>query len=140
MTNFPSSRRWLCLLAAVIATAIVAGSAAPATAATTTTQDPYTQQKNVRKQQKIINGEINSLKATDKQLAKDLAALDANVRLSKSQYDAASAAAANAAKAAQLARGSETEATANYNRLKASTKSLAIDLYMHGFTNSNTPK
>ena len=140
MTNFPSSRRWLCLLAAAIATAIVAASAAPATASTATTQDPYTQQKNVRKQQKVINEQINTLKQTDAQLSKQLDELDANVRSSKSQYDAAAAAAANAARAAELARGTEAEATANYNRLRASTKSLAIDLYMHGFQNSNTPQ
>ena len=140
MTNFPSSRRWLCLLAALIATAIVAGSSVPANAATPTTQDPVKQRENVRKQQKAISGEINTLKATDAQLAKQLAQLDANVKQSKSEFDRAAAAAANAARAAGLARDGEASATANFNRLRKATKSLAIDLYMHGFSNADAPK
>ncbi len=140
MTNFPSSRRWLCLLAAACATVIVAASTAPAHAATPTTQDPYTQRRNVQKQQKAINSEISSLKKTDAQLEQQLAALDASVKASKAAYDAAANAASAAQRAADLARGSEAETTANFKRLQRATKNLALELYMHGFENSQTPK
>lgn len=132
MKNFPSSRRWLCLLAAAVATATFATSSAPAFAAS----DPVKEQQNVRKQQKAINSEISNLKKTDAQLEKQLAELDKNVKSSKAVYDSAAAAAAAAARAAELARGSEAKTTENYNRLKASTKNLAVEAYMHGFDDS----
>ncbi|MEY2425583.1 MAG: hypothetical protein QOI61_1155 [Actinomycetota bacterium] len=138
MTNFPSSRR-ICLLAAAIALSIVASSA-PALASTATTQDPYKERQNVQKQQKAITGEVSSLKKTDAQLKKELAALDASLRASKSTYDAAAAAAANAQRAAELARGSETQTTANYKRLQRATKNLALQLYMHDFSDAQMPK
>jgi hypothetical protein len=136
MTNFPSSRRWLCLLAAAVAAATFAASGAPAGASS----DPYKEQQNVRKQQKAINGEISDLKQTDAQLARQLAEIDANVKASKSTYDKAAANAANAARAAQLARGDEAKTTANYQQLKQSTKNLAVRLYVHGFADMVTPK
>ncbi len=137
MTNFPSSRRWLCLLAAAVAAATFASSAAPAIAASS---DPYKEQQNVRKQQKAISNEISTLKKTDAELAKQVAALEASVKASKSNYDKAAANAANAARAAALARGDEEKTTANYERLKQSTKNLAVRIYVHGFADSQTPK
>jgi hypothetical protein len=137
MTNFPSSRRWLCVLAGAVAAATFATSTAPASAAAS---DPYKEQQNVRQQQKAINGEISTLKQTDAQLAKQLADLDASVRASKTDYDKAAANAANAARAASLARGDEEKTTANYERLRQSTKQLALRLYVHGFADSQTPK
>lgn len=137
MKNFPSSRRWLCLLAGAVAAATFATSTAPAGAASS---DPYKEQQNVRKQQKAISGEISTLKKTDAELEKQLAELDASVKTSKSQYDKAAANAANAARAASLARGDEEKTTANYQRLRRSTKQLALRLYVHGFADSQTPK
>jgi len=136
MTNFPSSRRWLCLLAAAVAAATFASTAAPASAAT----DPVKEQQNVRKQQKAINSEISTLKKTDAQLEKQLAELDAKVKANKAAYEAAAAAAANAQTAANLARGDEAKTTENYLRLQRSTKSLALRLYVHGFSDKQTPK
>jgi hypothetical protein len=118
----------------------VAATTAPAHASTATTQDPYTERKNVQKQKKVIDAEVSKLKKTDAQLQKDLAALDASVKASKAAYDAAAAAAANAQVAAELARGSEAQTTANYNRLKKTTKDLALKLYMNGFEERQTPR
>lgn len=140
MNHFPYVRRRVCLLAALLATLTVAATTAPAHASTATTQDPYTERKNVQKQKKVIDAEVSKLKKTDAQLQKDLAALDASVKASKAAYDAAAAAAANAQVAAELARGSEAQTTANYNRLKKTTKDLALKLYMNGFEERQTPR
>ncbi len=137
MTNFPGSRRWLCLLAAAVAAATLASTAAPANAVSS---DPYKEQQNVREQQKVINNEISTLKKSDAQLAKQVADLEASVKTSKSGYDKAAANAANAARASILARGDEEKTTANYLRLQKSTKSLAVQLYVHGFADTQTPK
>ncbi len=137
MTNFPGSRRWLCLLAAAVAAATFATTAAPASAVSS---DPYKEQQNVRQQQKIINNEISTLKKSDAQLAKQVADLEASVKASKSSYDKAAANAANAARAALLTRGDEEKTTANYLRLQKSTKSLAVQLYVRGFADTETPK
>jgi peptidoglycan hydrolase CwlO-like protein len=125
-------------LAALLASATFAATAAPASASSTS--DLSKQQKAVRSQQKAINGQISTLKASDAQLHKQLDQLDASVRTSKAQFDAAAAAAAAADAAATLARGNEEETTANYNRLRQSTKALAIRLYVHGFAAEQTPK
>lgn len=130
MTNFPgSSRRWLCLLAGLVATATFATSTAPALAAS----DPVKERENVRKQQKVINGEISNLKKTDAALEKQLAQLDTQVKSSQAAYNSATAAAASAQRAAEMARGNEASTTENYKRLQKATKSLALQLYMEGF-------
>jgi hypothetical protein len=130
MTNFPSSsRRWLCLLAGLVAAATFATSTAPALASS----DPVKERENVRKQQKAINGEISNLKKTDAALQKQLAELDSKVKSSQAAYNAATAAAVSAARAAELARGNEASTTANYQRLQKATKNLALQLYMEGF-------
>ena len=136
MHNFPKSRRWLGLLAAAVALVTVASTTAPAHAAT----DPATERKNVQTQKKAIDAEVSNLKKTDAQLAKEINDLNARVDASKKAYDAASQALANAAQAAQLARGSEAQTTANYDRLRAQTKNLALNLYMHGFEDKQVPK
>ncbi len=137
MTNFPSSsRRWLCLLAAMVAAATFASTSAPASAAT----DPVKEQQNVRKQQKLISGEISDLKKSDAALAQKLAELDTKVKSSQSAYNSATAAVAAAARAAELARGNELNTTANYKRLQKATKNLAIKLYMEGFGASTAPR
>ena len=140
MKNFPSSRRWLCSVAVAIASLTVAGSSAPAHAATATTQDPYTERKNVQKQKKVIDAEVSKLKKTDAQLAKELKDLESKVSSSKAAFDAAALAAANAQRAAELARGSEAQTTANYMRLRRATKNLAFQLYVNGFEDRQTPK
>ena len=140
MKNFPSSRQLLSFVAAAIALTVVAGSSAPVSAATQTTQDPYAERKNVQTQKKIIDAEVSKLKKTDAQLEKELKQLDVSVRSSKAAFDTAAAAAANARQAAELARGSEAQTTANYNRLRRATKSLALQLYMRGFEEDQTPK
>jgi LAS superfamily LD-carboxypeptidase LdcB len=137
MHNFPNSRRLLCFVAAALATLTVASTTAPAYAASS---DPYTERKNVQKQKKAIDAEVSNLKKTDAQLQKEIADLNAKVSASKAAYDAASLAAQNAAQAADLARGSEAQTTANYNRLKGQTKNLALQLYMHGFEDKQVPK
>lgn len=136
MTNFPSSsRRWLCLLAGLVAAATFTSSTAPALAAS----DPVKERENVRKQQKAINGEISNLKKSDAALTKQLAELDGKVKSSQAAYNAATAAAAAAQRAAELARGNEATTTANYKRLQKATKNLALDLYMQGFS-ADQPK
>jgi hypothetical protein len=137
MYNFPKSRRWLCFLAALVATATVASTTAPAHAAST---DPYTERKNVQTQKKQIDAEVSNLKKTDAQLSKEINDLNAKVDASKKAYEAASLAAQNASQAAELARGSEAQTTANYNRLRSQTKNLALQLYMHGFEEKQIPK
>ncbi|HUR77490.1 MAG TPA: M15 family metallopeptidase [Acidimicrobiales bacterium] len=139
MPNFPNSPRWLCLIAVALTTATIGLSVAPAHAATATTQDPYTERKNVQKQKKIIDAEVSKLKKTDAQLQKELAQLDVSVKATKSAFDVAANAAANAQKAAELARGTEAETTANYTRLKRTTKGLALALYMNGFEEQQAP-
>jgi hypothetical protein len=136
MYNFPTSRRWLCFVAALVATMTVASTAAPAHAAS----DPYTERKNVQSQKKAIDAEVSNLKKTDAQLNKEIADLNAKVDASKAAYEAASLAAQNATAAADLARGSESQTTANYNRLRGETKTLALQLYMHGFEDKQIPK
>jgi hypothetical protein len=138
--NFPSSRRSLYFVTAAIVLATIAGSTAPVGATTNTTQDPYTQRKNVQKQQKAISGEISKLKTTDAQLKQQLQQIEANLKASQSAYTAAAAAAAAAQRAAELARGSEAQTTANYLRLRQTTKALAVKLYMRGFAEAQTPK
>ena len=107
----------------MVAAATFAASSAPAGASS----DPVKDRENVRKQQKAINGQISTLKKTDAQLDQELKKLDASVKSSKAVYDVAAAHAADAQRAADLARGDEAKTTENYNRLKASTKSLAVD-------------
>lgn len=136
MDNFPKSRRWLCFVAAIVATMTVASTTAPAHASS----DPYTERKNVQKQKKAIDAEVSNLKKTDAQLDKQIKDLSARVDASKAAYDAASLAAQNAAQAADLARGSEAQTQANYNRLRSETKNLALQLYMHGFEDKQVPK
>jgi uncharacterized protein YlxW (UPF0749 family) len=145
MHNFPTitalqprrrGRRWLCLVAALVATTTFAATTAPARA----TSDPYTERKNVQKQKKAIDSEVSSLKKTDAQLDKQIADLSKQVDASKAAYDAASRAAENAAAAADLARGTEAQTVANYNRLRGETKKLALDLYEHGFEEKQVPK
>jgi hypothetical protein len=132
MHNFPN-RRWLVVLVALVA---MATTVAPAHAST----DPYTERKNVQTQKKAIDKEVSNLKKTDAQLDKEIADLNAKVSAGKAAYDAASLAAQNAAQAADLARGTEAQTTANYDRLRGQTKNLALQLYMHGFEDKQIPK
>ena len=141
MRNFPKLTRLPGVLAGLLAVALVAASAPSAAAAgPTTTADPYKQKKDVQKQRASVAGQINVLQANDKQVEKALAELDTNVKSTKSRYDLAARAAANAARAAALARGDEAETTANYNKLSEATKRLAIDLYVHGPGRNAPPK
>jgi len=123
-----------------MATVTAAATTTPADAATATTQDPYTERRNVQKQKKIIEAEVSKLKKTDAQLQKDLTRLEAEVQAHRAAYDAASLAALNAKAAADLARGTEAQTTANYDRLKRTTKNLALDLYMNGFEEKQVPQ
>jgi hypothetical protein len=124
-------------LAAAVATMTVASTTAPALAASS---DPATERKNVQKQKKAIDAEVSNLKQTDAQLSKEINDLNAKVDASKKAYDAASLAAQNASQAAELARGSEAQTTANFERLRSETKTLALQLYMHGFEDKQVPK
>jgi hypothetical protein len=133
MNNFPN-RRWLVALLALVA---MATTVAPAHAASS---DPYTERKAVQKQKSAIDKEVSNLKKTDAELDRQIAALNKQVDASKAAYDAASAAAANAAAAADLARGSEAQTTANYDRLRSETRDLALQIYMHGFEEKQVPK
>lgn len=134
--NFPNSRRWLCLAAALVASLTVAATTAPARASS----DPYTDRRNVQKQKKAIDTEVNNLRKTDAQLNQQIAQLNQQLDQSKAAYDAASLAAQNAVAAADLARGTEAQTIANYNRLRGETKTLALNLYMHGFEDKQAPK
>lgn len=141
MRHFPTHRRFAGLVAGLTALALVAAMASPAAAGgPTTTADPYKQRKDVQKQRASVASQINVLQANDKQIEKALGELDANVKSTKSRFDDAARAAAIAAQAAQLARGTEAETTANFNRLSAATKRLALDLYVNGPDKMRAPK
>lgn len=139
MRHFPKPRS-AGLLAGLLALALVAPAATPAAAGPTTTADPYKQRKDVQNQRASVAGEINTLTANDKQIEKAIAALDTNVKSTKTRFDEVARAAANAARAAELARGDEAQTTANYNKLSSATKRLAIDLYVHGPGKLSEPK
>ena len=141
MRHFPKPRA-AGLLAGLLAMALVAATAPPASAAgpTTTTADPYKQRKDVQKQRASVAGQINTLTANDKQVEKAIAALDTNVKSTKTRFDEVARAAANAGRAAELARGDEKQTTANYDKLSSATKRLAIDLYVHGPGRLRSPR
>ena len=140
MRHFPQRPRFAGVLTGLLALALVAATASPVAAGPPTTADPYKQKKDVQKQRASVASQINTLTANDKQIEKALAELDTNVKSTKTRYDDAARAAANAAAAAELARGDEAETTANYNRLSSATKRLALDLYVHGPGRVRTPK
>ncbi|HVT75518.1 MAG TPA: hypothetical protein VHD87_00695, partial [Acidimicrobiales bacterium] len=122
-------------MATVVAALTIAATTAPAHASS----DPYTERKNVQKQKKAIDAEVSTLKKSDAQLSKQIADLNNQVSSSQAAYNAALAAAQSAAQAAELARGTEAQTTANYNRLRAQTKNLALQLYEHGFEDKQVP-
>jgi peptidoglycan hydrolase CwlO-like protein len=110
----------------------VASSAAlPASADRNSLNDKKRQQQQVRQQRALIASQIDTLKASDRQIDSALKAINANVQGTQAELESAQRALDQANHDAAVARQGIEDATSSITQLQTTLAGLAVDSYVH---------
>jgi hypothetical protein len=125
----PTRRAWWRAFVALFVIAVVVGPSVASDAAGRS--DPSAERAKVRAQKAKVATQVNALKATDAQVDRALADLQANVNGQQQRANEAQRAANEAAAAADEARAAVTAKQAEIDALKSQVREFAVQAFVH---------
>jgi peptidoglycan hydrolase CwlO-like protein len=125
-------RRYLSgALALALVLGVASSAALPAGADRNSLNDKKRQQQQVRQQRALIASQIDTLKASDRQIDSALKAINANVQGTQAELESAQRALDQANHDAAVARQGIEDATSSITQLQTTLAGLAVDSYVH---------
>ena len=118
-------------LAVVLVLGVASSAALPASADRNSLNDKKRQQQQVRQQRALIASQIDTLKASDRQIDSALKAINANVQGTQAELESAQRALDQANHDAAVARQGIEDATSSITQLQTTLAGLAVDSYVH---------